>query len=308
MATMMWIAILSTTKETDMVQADSVGSSNLVVRLYSVARGLEDEGQNNIAKLFRAAALSEMYRASQERPRQGAGLHEELQDLVTDLVASESTSESFASALFRALEAFEKGEWPQLTDIPETYVCRFCGTVMVGTKPDRCPSCAARPLTFQESIPVFYLEPLTPEVVREALLSNLKEVIRYVDGVSEDAADQGVWPMRDMMSHLLGAQLLMFGRARRMLEEDNPDLGSLPSTEVRVRETSDSSTMAEMLEIFRSSREALIEFADQLSDQEFERAGYHREWGTITILSQLTYLVRHEQSHLAELEARRFGR
>jgi rubrerythrin len=291
-----------------MVQADPAGSSNLVVRLYSVARGLEDEGQNNIAKLFRAAALSEMYRASQNRPRQGAGLHEEMQDLITDLVASESTTESFASALFRALEAFEKGEWPHLTDIPATYVCRFCGSVMVGTQPDRCPNCAARPLTFQESIPVFYLEPLTPAIVCEALRSNLREIIRYVDGVSESDADKGVWPMRDMMSHLLGAQLLMFGRAKRMLEEVNPDLGSLPSTEVRVRETSDASTMAELLAAFRSSREELIEFANQLSVEEFERPGYHREWGTITILSQLTYLVRHEQSHLAELEARHFGR
>jgi rubrerythrin len=295
-------------KETGIMQADSVSASNLVVRLYSVARGLEDEGQNNIAKLFRAAALSEMYRASQNRPRQGAGLYEEMQDLVTELVGNETTTESFASALFRALNAFESNEWPLLTDIQETYVCRFCGAVMVGTKPDRCPHCAARSLTFQESIPVFYLEPLSPAEVRDALRMNLREVVRYVDSIDEEAADRGVWPMRDMMSHLLGAQLLMFGRARRMLEEDNPDLGSIPPTEVRSRETSGQSSMDEMLTAYRRSREELIEFADQLTADEWNRPGYHREWGQLTILSQLTYLVRHEQSHLAELEARRFGR
>lgn len=291
-----------------MVHQGQVLSSDLIVRLYSVARGLEDEGQNNIAKLFRAAALGEMCRASQNRLRLGKGLEEELADVVAEIVGDESTTESLAAALFRGLEAIQNGGWPLLTEIPRTYVCRFCGAVMVGRVPNRCPHCAARPLTFQESLPVFYLEPLTSEEMRAALQTNLNEVVRLVDGVTEEQADQGVWPMRDMLSHLSGAQALMFGRARQMLEADNPDLGSIPPTEVRSNTHSGPSTIADMLNEYRQSRQELIDWAEQRTEEELNRSGYHAEWGTLTILSQLTYLVRHEQSHLAELESRRQGR
>jgi rubrerythrin len=291
-----------------MVQGDPTVSSDLVVRLYAVARGLEDEGQNNIAKLFRAAALGEMYRSSQNRARQGAGLEEELRDAIADLAGLETTSESLTAALFKGLEAFERGEWPTLSEIPATRVCRFCGEVMVGIDPDRCPRCNARPLTFHEVLPVFYLDPLTPGELRQALRSNLAEVERCVSGVCEGVADRGPWPMRDMMSHLLGAQLLMYGRARQMLTEDNPDLGSVAPTEVRAGTGNGPATMAEMLYAYRESRQELIDLAEDLSDEQFAQAGYHHEWGVMTVLSQLTYMVRHEQSHLAELEARRNGR
>jgi rubrerythrin len=291
-----------------MVQGDPAVSRDLVVRFYSVARGLEDEGQNNIAKLFRAAALGEMYRSSQDRARQGAGLEEELRDAIADLAGLETTSESLTAALFKGLEAFERDEWPTLSDIPETRVCRFCGEVMVGILPNRCPRCYARPLTFHEVLPVFYLDPLTPDELRQALRSNLAEVERCVSGIDEEKADQGPWPMRDIMSHLLGAQLLMYGRARCMLSEDNPDLGSVAPTVVRAGTGNGPAGMEEMLRTYRESRQELIELADSLSDEQFARTGYHHEWGMLTILSQLTYMVRHEQSHLAELEARRNGR
>jgi rubrerythrin len=291
-----------------MVQHDPIVSTGLIVRLYSVARGLEDEGQNNIAKLFRAAALGEMYRASQGRPRLGEGLEEEAKDVVTDLVSQDTTTESLAVALFRGLEALDNGAWPMMSEIPRTYVCRFCGAVVVGHMPDRCPQCAARRLTFQESLPVFYLEPITPDDLQTTLCTNLEEVVRSVDGISEDAADQGVWPMRDMLSHLHGAQLLFFSRSKRMLEEEEPDLGTVAPTDVRAKSDSGAPTMAEMLQNFKDTRNELIKWVNQRADEELNRSGYHGEWGRLTILSQLTYLVRHEQSHLAELEARRQGR
>lgn len=291
-----------------MVQEERATSSDLVVRLYSVARGLEDEGQNNIAKLFRAAALGEMYRASQDRPRQGDGLEAELRAVVEEITSRDTASSSLKSALQTGLEAFERGEWPLLSDIPETRVCRFCGEVMLGEAPERCPGCGARPLTFQDCPPIFYLDPLTPDEMKAALRANLADVERSVDGVSEDAADRGVWPMRDMLSHLVGAQELMFGRAKRMLEEERPDLGSVAPTEVRAGTADRPPTMAEMLDTYRSTRQELIGLADTLSDEDFARAGYHAEWGWLTVLSQLTYMVSHEQSHLAELEERRMGR
>jgi hypothetical protein len=291
-----------------MRMSSASGSDDLTVRLYAVARGLEDEGQNNIAKLFRAAALGEMYRRSQDRPRQGAGLEGEMREIVSKLSERESTATALKAALAYSVEAFERGEWPLLSDIPETWVCRFCGEVMLGEPPAQCPTCRARRLTFQESPPVFYLERMDAGELLQALESNLADVEHNVDGVSEEQADQGAWPTRDMMSHLLEAQELMVGRAKRMLAEDNPNLGSVPPSEIGKRNADGPRNMADMLQSFRNTRLEALELGRSLSDDEFERLGMHPEWGQLTVLSQLTYMVRHEASHLAELQARREGR
>jgi hypothetical protein len=78
---------------------DPATTENLILRMGAVARGLEDEGQYNIAKLLRAAIAGEIYRSSQQRPRQGAGLEEALRDLVADFTSRDTTSESLANAL-----------------------------------------------------------------------------------------------------------------------------------------------------------------------------------------------------------------
>jgi hypothetical protein len=177
---------------------------------------------------------------------------------------------------------------------------------MIGDPPDQCPTCQARRYTFQEISPVFYLQdPLETREVEALLETNLADIERSVEGVEEETADRGVWPMREMMSHLLGAQDLMFGRAKRMLAEDNPNLGSVPPTEVG---DGGPQSMADMLHRFRDTRRALLEWFRTLNSEELSRTGMHPEWGQLTILSQITYLVRHEQIHLAELQARREGR
>jgi RNA polymerase subunit RPABC4/transcription elongation factor Spt4 len=291
-----------------MTKSSANGSGDLITRLYSVARGLEDEGQNNIAKLFRAAALGEMYRSSQDRPRQGAGLEEEMRSVVDEMSSRDSTSKALKSAMGYSIDAFERGDWPLLTDIPKTWVCRFCGEVMLGESPERCPTCQSRRITFQESLPVFYLDPMEPDEIAQALGANLSDIEHSVDGVSEEQADQGVWPMREILSHLLEAQELMVGRAKRMLAEDNPNLGSVPPSEIGKLNADGPREIADMLEAFRSTRQDAIEMVRSASDQAFARPGYHPEWGPLTVLSQLTYMVRHEGSHLAEMQDRREGR
>jgi hypothetical protein len=47
-----------------------------ILRLLAVERGLQDEGQGNAARLFRAAALGEALRATRVHPRLGRGLEQ----------------------------------------------------------------------------------------------------------------------------------------------------------------------------------------------------------------------------------------
>lgn len=274
-----------------------------VLSLVDIARGLEDEGQYNAAKIFRAAAEAEVVRATRAHPRQGIDL-EPAMDAAVAAARDAGLNDELVDMLHQASSSVQAGHWPLLEEIPRTYVCRNCGHVIFGEAPNACPDCAARPLTFQEFPPIFYLDYLSPELLVAALESNLAEIERSVGGVSEDDASRGVWPMRDMMAHLLGAHKLLGGRALQMLEEDEPKLTSVPSTDVKETE---ELGVAETLQRFRDLRLNILERVRDLDNNQWQRGGYHPEWGRITVLAQLTYMARHEQHHLAELELRRNG-
>jgi predicted Zn-ribbon and HTH transcriptional regulator len=279
-------------------------SPNLPARLFAIARGLEDEGQFNVAKLFRALAFGSLYRATLDRPRVDGDLERELELAVAELRRL-GTAETVLERLETARGMDFVNDWPTLTEIPNPYVCRNCGEVILVKHPDRCPNCQARRLTLQEVPPTYFLEPMDPPAIIDALASNRADVEQIVEGVSDKDAERGQWPMKQIVAHLIGAERLLVGRARRILEEDEPELGSVGPADFA---GSEPVSISGLLDRYQESRRATSELARKLSPEQWQRTGRHPEWGRLTVQSQLAYVVRHEQSHLAELEARRQGR
>jgi DNA-directed RNA polymerase subunit RPC12/RpoP len=279
-------------------------SPNLPVRLLAIARGLEDEGQFNVAKLYRALAFGELYRATLDRPRVGGDLEREMEHVVAEL-RLRGTAETMLERLEAARGMDFVNDWPPLSEIPNPYVCRNCGEVMLRGRPDRCPNCQARRLTLQEVPPTYFLDPMDPPAIIDTLASNRADVEQIVEGVGDDVAERGPWPMKEIVAHLIGAEGLLVGRARRMLEEDDPELGSVGPADFAGTEPD---SISGLLDRYRESRRATSELARKLSPDQWQRAGRHPEWGRLTVQTQLAYVVRHEQSHLAELEARSQGR
>jgi hypothetical protein len=234
-------------------------SDDLVLRLSAIARELEGEGQLNLAKLFRAAAEGEIHQQTQSRPRLGNGLDTEMQSVVDDFSAHGMSSGPLIGALTQAVEMLKRGESPLMEDIPNPYVCCHCGYVSIGLPPGPCPTCEARPYSFKEIPPIFFLQqPFEASEVAVLLQENLRDIEESVAGVDETASDNGVWPMREIMAHLFGAQLIMFNRAQRMLSEDNPDLGSIPRSEIDAIYGEASRPIAEMLESYQTTRYELL--------------------------------------------------
>jgi hypothetical protein len=130
----------------------------------------------------------------------------------------------------------------------------------------------------------------------------MAEVERLTSGVSEEQAERGTWPMRAIIEHLWFSEDLLSGRARRMLDEDEPELVSVQPDAV----TLDTGVpFARMVAQYVAARRATLALARSLNADQLQRTGFHPEWGRITVHQQLTWMARHEQSHLAELEARR---
>src|SRR5689334_8524148 len=104
--------------------ANAVGAR--IVQLLSVARGLEDEGQYNVAKLFRAAAFAEGAEAAQTRPRTPAALQRAAYAAL-DALTDSGRADELTVALEHALGHLRAGEWTTLADAPRVFVCRACG-------------------------------------------------------------------------------------------------------------------------------------------------------------------------------------
>jgi hypothetical protein len=277
-------------------------TNDRIIRLLAIARGLEDEGQYNVAKLFRATAYGEGVRATLDRPRPNSGLYEAMDAMIEELRDSEINAP--VETMAQALATLRDGGFPTQEDIPATHACRHCGHVMLGELPEVCPTCRARQLTFQPFPPVWYSAPITREVVLEAMQANLDDIQRISAGVSEARADTGEWPFRAILAHLLGSEALLAGRAVRMLEEDEPLFVSVDPNDIGTDEEATPPTIAAMLEDLTQARRATIARFSALDPDAWQRAGTHPEFGRMTVTQQLAYLVRHEQWHLAEMEAR----
>ncbi len=263
---------------------------------------MQDEGQGNAARLFRAAALGEALRATHVHPRLGRGLEQAATEIIAELRAV--SSEELAAFMDQALATVSSGGWPTLAQIAPTFVCRDCGEVMLGNPPPTCPVCRARALTFHEIGP-FYWELLDVDHVLPAFAAGVAEVEGICVGVTEAQARRGPWPMREIVAHLIGAERLGAGRAVRVLEEDDPELAPVNWTETVA---DDQSNIADLVARLREQRERTLIRFGSLTPGQWRRAGHHPEWGRLTVHRLLSQLARHERGHLAELEARREDR
>ena len=279
-----------------------------MIRLLAIARGLEDEGQYNVAKLFRATAYGIGVRATLDRPRPNSDLYEAMDDAIADL--REAGIDAPVAAMAHALMTLRAGGFPMLDDLPETNVCRHCGQVMLGEPPTVCPACRSRRLTFQPFPAVWYTAPIEPEQILQAMVVNLSDIERITTEASEDRADEGVWPFRAILAHLLGSEELLAGRARRMLDEDEPVFVSIDPNDIGVTDDGEDAgptLIGVLLEDLSQARRDTIERFSAIPAEAWQRGGSHPEFGRLTVTQQLAYLVRHEQWHLAEMEERARG-
>jgi hypothetical protein len=88
--------------------------------------------------------------------------------------------------------------------------------------------------------------------------------------------ENGGWNIRNAVSHLRDAQGVMEFRIQLMIEQDNPRLES----------------------------KAVFEWAaDEKSLKDWWRTGEHEEFGTLTIMQQVSYFATHEITHFPQIEA-----
>lgn len=296
-------------------RSDGPGGLERIGELAILARAVELIGAYNGGKLLRAALDRELVRWAAEHRPSDAALEARLA-AVARALREAGHPPALVEALERMAPHIATGGFVTLADAPEARVCRVCGELFVGTPPEACPTCEAPRLTFREHLPTWFLDPIEPGQVLEALAAGPETLRRTLDHLPEarlDAAPRaGEWSARRTLEHIVGVEELLTARVARLLNEDEPDLvawtpasGEPPSDESTPVTDADTATL---LGRYLELRGRTVERLRGLTPAEWQRAGRHPEWGRITVLAQAGYFARHEASHLAQLLAAADGR
>jgi len=156
-------------KTTENLKEAFAGESQASTRYLAFARKADQEGQPQVARLFRAAALAETFHArnhldvmegiksTQDNLKEAAsGENMEHVKMYPEFIEQANKEqkpkavrtfdyarkvEILHESLYKAaLDALQKGGKPQA---PDYYVCQVCGCTVEGNAPDRCPVCGA---------------------------------------------------------------------------------------------------------------------------------------------------------------------
>jgi ribosomal protein L37E len=282
---------------------DAFGNSQrqfegLAIDLLRIARGLEADAHYLRARLFRAAALGVAAEGSRTALRLGSGLEEMAEASIAEL-ERHVTRHGLATALREALRGIAEGS-TQPSGEMSVVVCQRCGEVGLGQDSGPCAACGAGPLAARRVFSAPWYDPAPITEVIAGLELTPKLVAAMCDGVDEATAQHGTWPAIDVLDHLLGAQRLIWGRAQRMLDEDEPDLGGgVPPP--RASDAGETLTAAELIHTFHQERAELLGRVQDLAREDLDRGGTARPWGRTTVRQRLTYLARHEHDHLGDL-------
>jgi hypothetical protein len=281
-----------------------------VAHLLALADRLEGHGQLNIAKLARAAADALARRAAYE-----VNLPHDPDDLVSDLghllvaLPGFGLGNSLPQAMERGAAAMAEGRLPLIDEMPNPYVCRTCGALVM-VKPEMpCGVCGAWPTTFQQFRPIYWLDDLKPWEALAQLRRTPEQVADLLAGLTEEQlgrpAAGGGWAMRHVVSHLRDAEGVLRFRVQLMAERDNPELQSLAVFAWATAEKDRPPTTAEIFQTYLASRRESLEILEALPAEDWRRTGRHEEFGEVTILQQASYFSAHEQTHLASLASLR---
>jgi hypothetical protein len=135
----------------------------------------------------------------------------------------------------------------------------------------------------------------TFEAQRQNIVGRLTEIRdtyqKCVSDVSAEAANKGSeWSIVDLLRHTTGGYY--FGMIKRLLEEDNPDMGGGAfDPEANWKRVTDS---------LLGDIDGTIRTATELTPEQQGRSG-KRRGNTITVLDVLTLMADHYDEHLAQL-------
>ncbi len=144
---------------------------------------------------------------------------------------------------------------------------------------------------------------------REEIIAALRRVPDDVDAVCRGLSDEAMrrrpagdaWSLLEIVCHLRDGVSEEGTRVRRLVEEDNPALVPYDQEAWAIERRYREDDPLRALTALRAFWTGLAYQLENLSGEQWERAGIHPETGPVTVRSRAERQVQHARDHLSQM-------
>lgn len=131
------------------------------------------------------------------------------------------------------------------------------------------------------------------------------EVIESLEGFPADQLTahpiNGKWSASEIVQHLADSEMNAAIRLRRLLAENRPVIHAYDQEDYATRFNYNERDIAPALDSLRASRATTMQIVSTISDEDWEREGWHPESGLYTIEDWLKIYAAHAHNHAAQI-------
>jgi hypothetical protein len=110
------------------------------------------------------------------------------------------------------------------------------------------------------------------------------------------------WSVQEIITHLAETEMIMCCRARWIAFEEQPTLVPFDQEKWSSAWQREKESVEEIMERFRLLRKSQMRLFRSVSDEEWNRTGFHPERGVISLKMQLETLAGHDLNHLEQIQ------
>jgi hypothetical protein len=144
---------------------------------------------------------------------------------------------------------------------------------------------------------------------RQELISQYEtgyeEVVKSLEEFPDDQLSArplpGKWSAREIVQHLADSEMNAAIRLRRLLAEERPVIHAYDQDDYALRLNYNERDMAPALESLRSSRATTAQLLARMTDEDWQREGWHPEIGLYTIENWLKIYAVHAHNHASQI-------
>jgi len=133
-----------------------------------------------------------------------------------------------------------------------------------------------------------------PELVATALTGAAGSELDF-------APEQGKWTVRQIVAHLADSEIVVAGRFRTMIAEDNATLMAFDQAAWAERLDYRRRKTSEALDTFRRIRAENYDLLKELPETGFARTATHSERGKLSVQNLLELAAAHAESHARQI-------
>lgn len=144
----------------------------------------------------------------------------------------------------------------------------------------------------------------------ERFLAVIRKTLTTFGNLCTDLSDEAAhvwrdggdgWTVTEILCHLRDFDVIFLGRARQMLDEENPLFIAYDHEQLAVERDYNRQNMSDVLSELYQSRQEMLTFFASLTAEQWERSGIHPEQGAWTMLHSVAQVATHDNNHIEQI-------